>query len=106
IIVTGGDAAGVDRALRQLAERFPHIWSRGKDRTTLEDVEDEMRKFVAGRSPAGQAAMSLYKLEKIAGQLSGKDLASARVRVFVEKAPDGLADVIRQDATARIKADA
>src|SRR5262249_53630081 len=66
LIVTGGDAAGVDRAARQLAERFPHIWARGKDRTTIDDVEDDVRKFVAGRSPAGQAATGLYKLDKIA----------------------------------------
>jgi hypothetical protein len=76
VIVTGGDAAGVERAVQQLAERFPHLWSRGKDRTTLDDVEEDVRKFVAGRSPAGQAAMALYKLDKIGAQLSGKDLAS------------------------------
>ena len=104
IIVTGGDAAGVDRAIRQLAETFPHIWSRGKDRTTLDDVEEELRRFVAGRSPAGQAAMSLYKIDKLGAQLQGKDLASARVKVFVEKAADGLTDVVRQEATAAIKA--
>src|SRR5262249_44333871 len=82
IVVTGGDAAGVDRAVHQLAEKFPHIWERGKDRTTLDDVEDELRKFIAGRSPSGQAAMSLYKLEKLADQLNGKDLTSATVKVF------------------------
>src|SRR4029077_1577057 len=54
LIVTGGDADGVDRAVRQLAERFPHVWARGKDRTTLDDVEEEVRKFISGRSPAGQ----------------------------------------------------
>ncbi|OLC82512.1 MAG: hypothetical protein AUH72_06695 [Acidobacteria bacterium 13_1_40CM_4_65_8] len=104
LIVTGGDAAGVDRAIRQLAEKFPHIWSRGKDRTTLDDVEDDVRKFVAGRSPAGQAAMSLYKIDKLATQLQGKDLANADVKVFVEKAADGLADIVRQEAAATIKA--
>src|SRR5439155_4976947 len=91
LIVTGGNAAGVDRALAQLAERFPHIWARGKDRTTLDDVEEEVRAFVSGRSPAGQAAMSLYKLNQLADKLQGKDLASARVRLFVEKPADGLA---------------
>ena len=104
LIVTGGDAAGVRRAVVQLAETFPHIWQRGKDRTTLDDVEEDIRKFVAGRSPSGQAAMSLYKLEKIAAQLKGKDLASARVRVFVEKADDGFADIVKRDAASAIKA--
>ncbi|HEX7139943.1 MAG TPA: M14 family zinc carboxypeptidase, partial [Vicinamibacterales bacterium] len=104
VIVTGGDAAGVNRAVEQLAERFPHIWSRGKDRTSLDDVEEDVRKFVAGRSPAGQAAMGLYKLDKIADQLKDKDLASARVRVFAEKAPAELAAVVRDQAAATIKA--
>jgi len=103
LIVTGGDAAGLDRAVHQLAETLPHIWARGKDRTTLDDVEDDLRKFVAGRSPAGQAAMSLYKLDKLAETLQGKDLSSARVKVFVEKAADGLADVVRQEAVAKLK---
>ncbi|HKB12082.1 MAG TPA: M14 family metallopeptidase [Vicinamibacterales bacterium] len=104
IVVTGGDAAGVERAVHQLAEKFPHIWERGKDRTTLDDVEDELRKFIAGRSPSGQAAMSLYKLEKLADQLNGKDLTSATVKVFVEKADPRLADVVKETATERIKA--
>src|SRR5206468_11939158 len=103
VIVTGGDAAGVRRAVGQLAERLPHIWSRGKDRTTLDDVEEDLRRFLAGRTPAGQAAMSLYKLDKLAAELAGKDVASARVRVFAEKAPDGLVDVLRKEATERIK---
>ncbi|MGH9143675.1 MAG: hypothetical protein ACRD2I_21270, partial [Vicinamibacterales bacterium] len=104
LIVTGGDAEGVRRALHQLAETFPHIWQRGKDRTTLDDVEDDVRRFVAGRSPAGQAAMGLYKLDKIAGQLKGKDLASAHVKLFVEKAADGFVDVARRQAADAIKA--
>ncbi|MBI3402778.1 MAG: hypothetical protein HY048_15280 [Acidobacteria bacterium] len=104
LIVTGGDAAGVDRAVHQLAETLPHIWARGKDRTTLDDVEEDLRKFVAGRSPAGQAAMSLYKLDALAEKLQDKDLASARVKVFVENAAEGLAEVVRQEAAAKLKA--
>ena len=104
VIVTGGDAAGVARAVKQLAETFPHIWQRGKDRPTLDDVEDDVRKFVGGRSPAGQAAMGLYKLQKLGDQLKEKQLASARVRVFVEKAADGFADVVRRDAETLFKA--
>ena len=104
LVVTGGDAAGLRRAVSQLAETFPHIWQRGKDRTTLDDVEEDVRKFVGGRSPAGQAAMSLYKLEKITAQLKGKDLASARVKVFVEKADVGLGDVVKRQAAAAIEA--
>ena len=104
VIVTGGDAKGVDRAVEELAERFPHIWARGKDRTTLDDIEDDARKFLSGRTPAGQAAMSLYKLGKLADQLADKTIASAHVTVFVEKPAAGFADVITRDAQAKIHA--
>ena len=40
VIVTGGDASGLDRAILQLTERLPHIWERGKDRTTIDTVEN------------------------------------------------------------------
>ena len=104
LVVTGGDAAGVRRAVRQLAETFPHIWQRGKDRTTLDDVEEDVRRFVAGRSPAGQAAMSLYKLDRLSAQLKGKDLASVRVKVFVEKAAAGFDGFVKRFADAAFKA--
>jgi hypothetical protein len=103
LVVTGGDTAGVDRAARQLAERLPHIWQRGKDRTTLDDVEDDVRKFVAGRSPAGQAAMSVYKIDTIAEQLKAKDLAAVDVSVYVEKAADGFSDFLKRELPSKFK---
>ena len=103
LIVSGGDPAGVDRAVAQLAERFPHIWQRGKDRTTLDDVEDGVRKFVASRSPAGQAAASLYKIDRIAEQLKAKDLASVDVKIYVEKADGGFVEFLRKDLPLRFK---
>lgn len=104
LVITGGDARGVERALSQVAERFPHIWERGKDRTTLDDVEEEVRRFLSGRSPAGQAAMALYKLDRISAQLEGRDLEEAHVKVFVEKAPEGFSEFVRREAEGKIDA--
>src|SRR5436190_5324413 len=104
LVVTGGDGAGLSRGLQQLAEKFPHVWARGKDRTTLDDIEEDVRMFVAGRSPSGQAAMGVYKLGKIADRLSDKEIASAHVRMFVEKADDGLAGFVKTEAAARLHA--
>jgi hypothetical protein len=103
LVVSGGDPAGVGRAVEQLADRFPHIWQRGKDRTTLDDVEDGVRKFVAGRTPAGQAAMSLYKLDRIADQLKTKDLASVDVKIYAEKPDAGFVEFLRKDLPSRFK---
>ncbi|HSF15765.1 MAG TPA: M14 family metallopeptidase [Vicinamibacteria bacterium] len=87
VVVTGGDDSGVERALEQMAVRFPNVWERGKDRTTLDDVEMEIWKFFSGRSPAGQAAIALYKLDRLVDALSAKDVRAAKVLVSLEK-PD------------------
>lgn len=100
VIVTGGDQAGLARALEQVAERLPHVWARGKDRTTLDDIEEDVGRFVSGRSPAGQAATALYKLARIAEELRGRDLDAVRVRVFVEKAADGFEEFVRRHAAS------
>ena len=89
LLVSGGDAPGVERALLQLAERFPSVWDRGKDRTTIDDVEMDLWKFFTGRSPGGQAAIALYKLDRLVAELSSKDLRAASVLVSLEK-PDRL----------------
>lgn len=104
VVITGGDARGVARAVRQVADRFPHVWARGKDRTTIDDVEEDMRTLLSGRSPAGQAATALYKLDKIAADLAGKDLESVTVLVSLEKPADGFADFVRKEATQKIRA--
>ena len=100
VVITGGDGAGVTRALQQVAERFPNVWERGKDRTTIDGVEEDARRFLSGRSPAGQAATALYKLDRLVRELSGKDLESAHVVVSVEKPADGFEQVVRERAEA------
>jgi hypothetical protein len=104
VVITGGDARGVARAVRQVSERFPHVWERGKDRTTIDDVEEDVRTLVSGRSPAGQAATALYKLDKIAADLAGKDLEWATVLVSLEKPVDGFEDFVRREASQKIRA--
>lgn len=104
VIVTGADAAGVRRALQQFSERFPHVWQRGKDRTTLDDVENDVRRFIGGRSPAGQAATAIYKLNQLAGKLRGRALESAQVRVYLEKADPGFEAVLRRELAASLQA--
>jgi hypothetical protein len=104
VVVTGADAAGVGRALQQFSDRLPHVWQRGKDRTTLDDVENDVRRFIAGRSPAGQAASAMYKLNQLAGTLRGRDLESAQVRVYVEKADPGFEALLRRELGGSLQA--
>ena len=99
-MITGGDETGVSRALEQVAERLPNLWERGKDHTTIDAIENDVWHFLSGRSPAGQAAIALYKLDRIVAGLSEKVLASAQVLVSVEKPADGLEEMIRERASA------
>lgn len=96
VVITGADAAGLRRALAQVSERFPHVWHRGRDRTTLDDIENDVRRFIGGRTPAGQAASALYKLEQLAAKLRGRALDSTEVRVHVDEPDPGLDAVIRK----------
>ena len=105
IVITGNDDAGLSRALSQVAERFPNVWARGDDRTTLDDVEQDLWDFLAARSPAGQAATALYKLDRLAASLADKDLASAKVSLYAEKVDDGLARWLRSEANSKLRAD-
>ena len=100
LVVTGGDAAGARRALDHLALTLPYLDARGDDRPTLDHVEQELWSALSGRSPAGQAAIGLYKLDRILADLAGRDLAAAEVLISVEKPDPGLAELIRERATA------
>ncbi len=102
VVITGADPSGLRRATRQVAERFPHIWERGKDRPTLDDVEEQTRQFLAGRSPAGQAAIGLYKMDRLLTGLAGKDIDRATIRLFVDHPDPGLAEFARREAGATL----
>ena len=105
VVLTGGDGRGAARALRQVAERFPHVWERGKDRTTIDDIEEDVRRFLSGRSPAGQAATAIYKVDQLAAALAGMDLESASVTISVENAEPGLERVVRDRLEETLRAD-
>ena len=100
VVLTGGDEQGTARALQQVAERFPNVWERGKDRTTIDDVENDLWRFFSGRSSAGQATIALYKLDKLVEKLSGKDIETAKILVSLEDPDEGFEELIRQRAAA------
>lgn len=106
VVISGADRAGLGRAIGQAAERLPHLWPRGKDRPTLEDVEEDVRRFVSGRSPSGQAAIGMYKLNQLLRVLAGKDLTRASVRISVNRPDAGLAVFLKQQVLTGLTADA
>lgn len=100
VVATGADSAGAALAARQLAEVFPHVAARGDGLPVFDDLERDLWAFLSGRSPAGQAAAALYKLDRIAGELAGEDLARAGVLVSLEKPDSAFGEVLARRAAA------
>jgi hypothetical protein len=105
MVILGADEAGLERAVRQVGERFPHVWERGKDRTTIDDVEFDLWMALSSRSPIGQAAAALYKIDQLVESLNGFDLETAEVFVHVEKADNALADYLSTYLEGKLQAD-
>ena len=103
VAIQGYDTKGLNRAINQLSERLPNIWDRGKDRTTINDIELDLWNFFSGRSPAGQATIALYKLERILQQLSEKDLESIEALVSVESPDPQLANILQTNIRQELK---
>ena len=93
LVATGSDRAGATQATHQLAEVFPYA-DRLRSRTepdrvpTFDQIERDLWGALSGRTPAGQAAIGLYKLDRIAASLADEGIARAEVMVSLEK-PDG-----------------
>lgn len=103
LVVTGADSAGAARALEQVALTFPNLADRGKDRPTVDHVEQDVWDALAGYSPVGQAAIGLYKLDRIGLELADRDLVSAHVLMSIEKADSALAPYVRDRAAAALR---
>ncbi len=100
LVVTGADHDGATLATSRLAEVFPNVSVRGDDTPTLDDIEYELWGTLSGRTPAGQAAIGLYKLDRIVAGLADDDVATADILISLEKPAAGLADLVRERATA------
>ena len=96
LAITGGDQAGLSRALYQTAVGLPHLdaANRGKDHPTVDAVEFNTWKFLTQRSPGGQAAAALYKLEQIAAEISHLGIESSKILLSVKDPAPGLDDFV------------
>ena len=96
LAITGGNEAGLARALHQAAVGFPHLDAhhRKKDHPTVDGVEFATWKFLSSRSPGGQAAAALYKLERIAGEISHLGIETSNILLSVKDPAPGLGDFL------------
>ncbi len=103
LAVTGGDGDGLERALDQAALAFPHLdaASRSPDHPTVDGVEFAAWKFLTARTPGGQAAAAVYRLEQIAAAIRHLGIASSSILVSVKDPAPGL-DAYLTEAAASL----
>ena len=96
LAITGGDQAGLARALYQTAIGLPHLdaQNRKKDHPTVDGVEFATWKFLSQRSPGGQVAAALYKLERVAAEISHLGIESSEILVSIKDPAPGLAEFV------------
>ncbi len=100
LVATGIDDAGRARAAQSLAVDFPRL--RGTDGPTFGDVEEELWAFLSGYSPAGQAAIGLYKLDRLLEEAREDGATGVHILMSVEKADSLLGEYVRAFAQARL----
>jgi len=88
ILVRGADA-GLVSAVRYLAETAPYLRRRNKDAPTLSTVREDLRRFLARRTPAGQAAAAIDVGKLLLAEVPA-DASDIRLDVTVDRAAAGL----------------
>jgi hypothetical protein len=102
-VVAGADAAGTDAAAMYLARRTPYVWDNARGALSYDDVSDEARKFLAGRSAAGQASQALHELDGVLDGLAGKKIASFDAKLYLESANPALDKFLAERIEQRLK---
>jgi hypothetical protein len=96
LVISGGDAAGLDAAAAYAAERLPYLWDPGKGNTRLRDLETDVRRFFQVRESPGQIAFAVHKLREWLGRIEETDIDSIAVELAVRQAPDGIEAFVRR----------
>ena len=102
IVVDGGDAAGLASVLDYTARRLPRLGGHGKNAFRLQRVDTAVRRFVQGKSGAGQVAAGLEKLDTWLARLdTTAALDSLHVTLAADSVPGGLDRYLRGQVRAR-----
>lgn len=88
--VAGADAAGTAAAAMYLARRVPNVWDNSRGALSYDDVEDELRRLLAGKTGSGQAGQALHELEDVLDELREKTIESFEATLYLETAEPAL----------------
>jgi hypothetical protein len=89
-VVAGADAAGSEAAAMYLGRRVPYVWDTARGALTLGSVAEDVSRFLAARSGAGQASLAAGVLDDAVAELKEKKLQSVEVKLYLEKADAAL----------------
>jgi len=104
-IVVRGSGGQVDSAVRYLGETAPYLSRRGKDAPELLTISTDMRRFLARRTAAGQAAAGVDIARAMVSSLPD-DALDAAVTLTVDRVDSGLDAHLRLalgDAVASVR---
>jgi hypothetical protein len=104
-VLVRGDEAGTDAALSLLTGHFPNLWETGKEYASLEEIRYDLHRFFSLRSPAGQAAFALYRLDRWADEIrKSGPVRDVETKVFIDIADPGLAELVRSRLESQLGA--
>ena len=84
LVISGSDAAGLGAVSDYVARRLPYLWDHGKGEYRLEDVENDVRRFIQGRGASGQLSLAVHKIRTWLDRLEASTDPAANVP---EKSP-------------------
>jgi len=103
LVISGSDAAGLGAVSDYVSRRLPYLWEHGKGEYRLEDVENEVRRFLQGRGAAGQLSLATQKLRTWLDRLDASSadaqtnspVESIALEISAERMPDGFAQFVQ-----------
>ncbi len=103
-LLVRGDEQGSVAALKLLADHFPDLWEVGKQYTSLEDLRYDLHRFFSLRSGVGQAAVSIYHLNRWTDEInrSSSPVRDVKAEVYVDLADPQLEAFVRKQLQTQL----
>ncbi len=102
LVVGGGDGEGLRAVTDWLARRVPFLWRHGKGEYRLADAETDIRRFLQVRTPPGQVALALAKLDAWLDRMASETTPDrVEVELAALETPADLREVVAETVRRR-----
>jgi hypothetical protein len=99
-VLSGGDAEGLARVADYTATGLPYLGGHGKGTFELTQIDTQVRRFIQGKSGAGQVAAGLEKLDTWLNRLDEAALDSLHVTLAADSVPQGVGAYIQEQVSS------